>query len=158
MTMDGEKEGPVRFPPPLVYLGLLLAGFAAEGFAGLRTLGLARPAAWAIGALLLVAGGVFAGLALGLFRRADTPPEPWLATQRIVTTGIYARTRNPMYLGMALIYAGLAIALDGPVALLLLPVVILLIQTQVIAREERYLETAFGEEYRAYKTQVRRWL
>jgi protein-S-isoprenylcysteine O-methyltransferase Ste14 len=63
-----------------------------------------------------------------------------------------------MYLGMALIYAGLAIGFDGPIAFALLPLVLIAIQTQVIAREERYLEAKFGDDYRRYKTEVRRWL
>jgi hypothetical protein len=53
-----------------------------------------------------------------------------------------------MYLGMALIYAGLAIGFDGPIAFALLPLVLIAIQTQVIAREERYLEAKFGDDYR----------
>lgn len=63
-----------------------------------------------------------------------------------------------MYLGMALIYAGLASGFDGPIAFALLPFVLIVIQTQVIAREERYLEAKFGEDYRRYKAEVRRWL
>jgi len=63
-----------------------------------------------------------------------------------------------MYLGMALIYAGLAIGFDGPIAFALLPLVLIVIQTQVIAREERYLEAKFGDDYRHYKAEVRRWL
>jgi protein-S-isoprenylcysteine O-methyltransferase Ste14 len=62
-----------------------------------------------------------------------------------------------MYLGMALVYAGLAISFDGPIALALLPLVLITIQTQVIAREERYLEAKFGDDYRRYKAGVRRW-
>lgn len=61
-----------------------------------------------------------------------------------------------MYLGMALIYAGLAIGFDGPIAFALLPLVLIAIQTQVIAREERYLEAKFGDDYRCYKAAVRR--
>ena len=76
----------------------------------------------------------------------------------IATTGPYRWTRNPMYLGMALIYAGLAIGVDGPIAFALLPLVLIAIQTQVIAREERYLEAKFGGDYRRYKAEVRRWL
>jgi protein-S-isoprenylcysteine O-methyltransferase Ste14 len=148
----------VRFPPPLVYLGLLLLGFAAELVIPLHTFGLSREWRIILGAPLFLAGLLVAQLAIGRFRRADTPPEPWLAPRRFVTQGIYRRTRNPMYLGMALIYAALAIGFDGPIALLLLPVVLVVIQTQVIAREESWLEARFGDEYLAYKAQVRRWL
>jgi protein-S-isoprenylcysteine O-methyltransferase Ste14 len=52
----------------------------------------------------------------------------------------------------------LAIGFDGPIALALLPLVLIAIQTQVIAREERYLEAKFGDDYRRYKAEVRRWL
>ncbi|MGZ8347733.1 MAG: methyltransferase family protein [Allosphingosinicella sp.] len=159
MTMAIEQDSAkVRFPPPLVYFGLLLTGFGAERFVRLRSFGLDRPLLVAAGVLLIAAGALMIAAAIGLFRRAGTPPEPWTATQRIVDTGIYGRTRNPMYVGMALIYAGLAVAFDGPVALLLLAVAMLIIRTQVIAREENYLDGKFGEEYRAYKARVRRWL
>lgn len=56
------------------------------------------------------------------------------------------------------IYAGLAICFDGPIALALLPLVLITIHTQVIAREERYLEAKFGDDYCRYKARVRRWL
>ena len=59
---------------------------------------------------------------------------------------------------MTLLYFGLAVLLHSLVALLLLIVVLVIIQTQVIAREERYLEARFGDDYRAYKKRVRRWI
>ena len=54
--------------------------------------------------------------------------------------------------------AGLAIGFDAPIAFALLPLVLIAIQTRVIAREERYLEAKFGDDYRRYKADVRRWL
>src|SRR3954468_6325046 len=93
-----------------------------------------------------------------LFRRLGTNVPPSQPTTLIATTGPYRWTRNPMYLGMALIYAGLAIAFDGQIAFALLPLVLIAIQTQVIAREERYLEAKFDDDYRRYKAEVRRWL
>jgi protein-S-isoprenylcysteine O-methyltransferase Ste14 len=89
---------------------------------------------------------------VGRYPPAWSPPP--CAAMNMVT----AWTGNPMYLGMALIYAGLAIGADGPIAFALLPLVLIVIQTQVIAREERYLEAKFGEDYRRYKANVRRWL
>ena len=148
----------VRFPPPFVYLGTLLLGFPAERVAGLHSFGADRALLIALGLLLVVAGGIVGIPATRLFRRAGTTVEPWRPATRIVTGGAYRWTRNPIYLGMALIYAGLAIAFDGPLALLLLPAVLIVVQTQVIAREERYLEAKFGDDYRRYKAQVRRWL
>ena len=59
---------------------------------------------------------------------------------------------------MAFLYLGSALALDSMVALALLPPVLALVQVGVIAREERYLEGKFGDEYRRYRASVRRWV
>lgn len=148
----------VRFPPPFVYLGALLLGLAVDRFVTLRSFGIDWRLLVGAGALLFVAGSVIMLTAAGLFRRLGTNVPPSLPTTLIATTGPYGWTRNPMYVGMALIYAGLAIGLDGPIALALLPLVLIAIQTQVITREERYLEAKFGDDYRRYKAEVRRWL
>jgi protein-S-isoprenylcysteine O-methyltransferase Ste14 len=159
MSMAAEKDSVgERFPPPFVYLGALLLGLAAEWFVPLRSFGLDWWLLVATGALPLVAGAAVMLAAAGLFRRLGTNVRLSQPTTAIATTGPYGWTRNPMYLGMALIYAGLAIGLDGPIAFALLPLVLIAIQTQVIAREERYLETKFGDDYRRYKAEVRRWL
>ena len=63
-----------------------------------------------------------------------------------------------MYLGLAVLYCGFAILFDSAAATLLLPLVLVIVQTQVIAKEEAYLERAFGGEYRAYRNRVRRWI
>ena len=83
---------------------------------------------------------------------------PMKPTTALVTSGPYRVTRNPMYVGMAFLYAGLALSLGVIWALALLPAVLLMVDRLVIAREERYLEAKFGEEYRDYKRRVRRWL
>ena len=72
--------------------------------------------------------------------------------------GPYRLTRNPAYLGMALVYIGIALLADALWVLVPLPVVLLIIDRMVIAREERYLERKFGQEYLDYKGRVRRWV
>lgn len=157
MAVESDSAG-VHFPPPLVYLGALLLGLLAERFVSLRSFGIEWRLLATTGVLLFVAGVGMMLAAAGLFRRLGTNAPPTQPTTLIVKTGPYRWTRNPMYLAMALIYAGLAIGFDGPIALTLLPLVLIIIQTQVIAREERYLEAKFGDEYRRYKVEVRRWL
>jgi protein-S-isoprenylcysteine O-methyltransferase Ste14 len=79
-------------------------------------------------------------------------------TTALVTSGPYRLTRNPMYLGMAFLYAGLALSFGVTWSLAFLPLVLLAVDRLAILREEHYLEAKFGEEYRRYKARVRRWL
>jgi len=79
-------------------------------------------------------------------------------TTAIVVHGPYRFTRNPMYVSLVGLYAGVTLFVNSAWPLILLPAVVLLVRRQVIAREEAYLEAKFGEEYRAYKARVRRWI
>lgn len=92
------------------------------------------------------------------FRDASTSIVPVRPSTALVTSGPYQLTRNPMYVGMAFLYAGLALLLGVIWALALLPAVLLAVDRIAIAREESYLEAKFGAEYRAYRDRVRRWL
>jgi protein-S-isoprenylcysteine O-methyltransferase Ste14 len=152
-----EDSAKVRFPPPLVYLGFLLLGFAGDRILALDPLPLSEALRYGLCAGLVIFGAILALSAIKLFRAIDTDEKPWRPTTGLAMVGIYRFTRNPMYLGMAATYLGLALALASIGALILFPLLILAIRTQVIAREERYLDAKFGEEYAAYKAQVRRW-
>ncbi len=157
--MKIEEDSPqVRFPPPLVYAGMLLLGLGIGRLLGDPSIGLDIKAANIAGIVLAIVGLGLIFAALARFRSAGTNPEPWRQTTAFVASGVYRWTRNPMYLGMALIFAGLALIFDSLATLLLFPVVVIVIDRQVIAREEKYLEAKFGDDYRAYKDKVRRWL
>jgi protein-S-isoprenylcysteine O-methyltransferase Ste14 len=155
---DGVDNANVRFPPPLTYLGALLLGIFVGRALNLPGFGIQSDLKVLIGSAVMLIGAIVNFAGAGLFMRHRTAIIPHKPASRLVTTGIYRWTRNPMYLGIALLYCGLAILFDSILALLLLPFVLLIIQTQVIAKEEAYLERAFGEEYRAYKSRVGRWI
>lgn len=155
-----RAEGPrVRFPPPLIFMLGLGAGLALEYF--LASLPLLDPLrAWWLdlhAAGFGVVGIWLIGSALGGFRREGTDPRPWREDSALVVGGIYRHTRNPMYLGMALAYVAATLALNTLWPLLVLVPVLLLIRYYVIAREERYLDSLFGDAYRDYCRHVRRW-
>lgn len=152
-----EDSAKVGVPPPFIYLATLLLGLSADWLLGL-SLPLSQPVRMSALAACFVLGGVFGFPAMARFKRAGTDVKPWKTSSAIVREGVFRVTRNPMYLGMALLYLGLALGFASVSALVLLPVLLVLIQTQVIAREERYLEAKFGDEYRRYKAGVRRWL
>lgn len=157
MTEDTDSAN-VRFPPPLIYLLLLVLGIWTGRKLNLPGIGLDESAVTVIGALLAVIGIIVNFAGAGLFHKLRTAIIPFKPATKLVTSGIYGWTRNPMYLGMALIYAGIAILFDSILALALLPLVLAIIQTKVIAREEVYLERRFGDAYRDYKRRVRRWI
>jgi protein-S-isoprenylcysteine O-methyltransferase Ste14 len=143
-------------PPPLIYLGGLAVGFGLEALLPGGTLpGAVR---WVLGGALLLGGAALLSSFNAAFHRTGTAVEPWKPTTAIVTTGPYRLTRNPAYLGMALVYIGIALLAHAPWALVPLPFVVLVMDRAVIAREERYLERKFGGEYLGYKTRVRRWI
>ncbi len=159
MNAPGSDSSGVRIFPPFIYAGAFAVGYAVHRFIPLHLWPdtpppTARAVAWA----LLGAWVALAGSAVFLFRRAGTTPNPTKPTTAIVVHGPYRFTRNPMYLGLVALYLGLVILVNSLWPLVLLPVVVALVQVQVIAREERYLEATFGDEYRAYKSRVRRWL
>jgi protein-S-isoprenylcysteine O-methyltransferase Ste14 len=156
MDID-QDSAKVSFPPPLVYTGMLLLGLLLDRIMP-WSLELTWIGRYVGGGILIAAGLLFGMSAMGMFRKAGTDVKPWKTTTAIVATGVYRFTRNPMYLGMAMLYIGLGLALSSLGAFLLLPILILIIRTQVIAREERYLEGKFGDNYRDYKARVRRWL
>ncbi len=157
MGKDADSAN-VRFPPPLIYLGGLALGVIAGRVLNLPRSGIEPDALRTIGLIVMLIGVTVSFSGAGLFLRNHTAIIPHKPARRLVTTGIYRWTRNPMYLGFAVFYCGVAIIFDSFLALLLLPVVILIIQKQVIAKEEAYLKRAFGDEYCVYKARVRRWI
>lgn len=157
MTPAGDNPGVIA-PPPLLYLGTLAVALVVD-FQLIRVpTGLSPPLRYAAGLLLGAAATALAAGALARFRRAGTKPEPWHPTTAIVTGGVYAFTRNPMYVAMTLFYAAVSLAVDSAVALLLLVPLMVVVHHGVVAREERYLEGKFGDAYRRYKDSVRRWI
>lgn len=154
---NDERDNPgIKVPPPLIYLIPLALGLLLDRRLPVRFLpsGMRRIIGW-----LLIGGGA---LLAGWFRKtmgdADAPVRTDKPVPRLATGGPFRYTRNPGYLSLAMIYAGIAVLRNSLWAIVLLPLVLIVIQREVIGREERYLEHTFGEEYRAYKAKVRRWV
>jgi protein-S-isoprenylcysteine O-methyltransferase Ste14 len=92
------------------------------------------------------------------FARAATPVPSNQPVRALVRTGIHGWSRNPIYLGMFLLYVGIGLVVRSPWILLLTLPLAITIRYGVVAREEAYLERRFGDAYRDYKARVRRWL
>ena len=107
---------------------------------------------------LVVAAGVLVAWAQRTMAGAGETSNVYKPNGAIVSNGPFAFTRNPMYLSMTLLYTGIAFVVNTAWPFVLLPAALMLIQYGVIHREERYLESKLGPEYRQYRANVRRWL
>jgi len=148
----------LRVPPPVVGVAFGVLMWAVAGL--VPSMNFTIPgAAWIAAGCAAVGVGI-AGLAIVSFKRKGTTSNPMspATTSTLVTGGVYAWTRNPMYLGWLPIGLGWAVYLQNPVPLLLVPLFMGYITVFQIRPEERALETKFGPAYDAYRRRVRRWL
>lgn len=145
----------VRFPPPLIYVASFGLALAA-GRVG--PVPVARAPLFAAAVVCASLGFVLVSWSFMSFRIAKTTPFPHRASNALVTTGPFRRSRNPMYLSLALLQLGAAIAVNSLWAILSVPVSIIAVDRFVVPLEERYLERKFGDAYRSYRGRVRRWL
>lgn len=157
MTNKIDKNGPgVKFPPPLIFIGLLLAGY---GLHQISPIGLGIPL-WskAIGSVLILSGMLSLLLLLITYLRRKTSIEPWKPTTCIITSGLYARSRNPIYASFCLVTIGIGFLLNSLGIIFSFLPSAALVYYIAIKKEEAYLEAKFGEQYLCYKRKVRRWL
>ena len=110
------------------------------------------------GAVPALAGFALAAWAAYAFHMHQTTVHPFRQASALVTSGPFAFSRNPIYLGMALVLVGVAVALGTASPFLMVPVFMLVLNRAIIAGEERMLAETFGTEYEAWRGRVRRWL
>jgi protein-S-isoprenylcysteine O-methyltransferase Ste14 len=157
--VDDTGTAGVIARPPLVFLTGLVLGSVADRLMPLEVpVAGAGPVHWMIAGALIVLGLALAIAGIRNFSRGGTPVPTNEPTRALVTSGIHGWTRNPIYVGMFLLYGGIGLAVRSPwIFILLLPIAVV-IRYGVVAREEAYLERRFGDTYRDYKARVRRWV
>ncbi|MFL0806313.1 MAG: isoprenylcysteine carboxylmethyltransferase family protein [Oceanobacter sp.] len=99
-----------------------------------------------------------AGVIVVMMNKTTINPHAPQKTSRLVKSGVYRYTRNPMYVGIMLVLASWALYLSHILPLLLLPVFLFYMNRFQVIPEEQILEQHFGDEYVNYKHRVRRWL
>ena len=148
----------LKIPPLLLLIIALSLMWLTHQLAPsfIYTTSLALPLTIAL--LMLGTFVIFAGVYA--FRKAQTTVNPMMPsdTSSLVNTGVYQVTRNPMYLGFLLLLIAFAIYLQQPLTLIWCAVFVAYMNQFQIKPEERMLNQLFGETYREYCTQVRRWL
>jgi len=157
--MENKKDHPgIYVPPPIVYaLTFLVAVFIQKKLPiddSLFHLQLAK----IVGVGLLIIALFFLIRSLRQFFLSKNTLVTIMAANSLQTNGIYNITRNPMYLGLAIVYLGISCLIGNWWNIILFPLLLLLIREYMIKREEKYLERRFGQVYLDYKSKVRRWI
>ena len=152
-----EQDRASRVPwPPIVFFSSLAGAGLLEWLAPLNLL-----PAWTtvrgLGWLIFALSFVIAISGIGMFRSIGTAVNPTLPASKLAQGGIYAWTRNPMYVGFSLGAFGLSLAFSSAWLLILAILMPLILQKLAIEPEEAYLSRRFGAEYDSYRARVRRW-
>jgi protein-S-isoprenylcysteine O-methyltransferase Ste14 len=151
-----EDSAHILAAPPFFFIIPLLIGVVLEYL--IPTKIFSTLASIIIGLLFSWASLPYFILSLKSFFKAKTTFDARNSTTSLVTTGIYKISRNPAYLSLVLLYIGISFLINSIWILILVVPAFYSIQKFCIEREEKYLEGKFGDPYRAYKKQVRRWI
>lgn len=156
MTVQETDHKRIKISPIFIYLGFLAVGFIAEYFVPTKLV----DKSWAelLGYAFPVLGLVINFYAGKQFSEAGTSVFHFKPTTKLVQTGIFHLSRNPIYVGLTLIYLGIGFALNNLWIIGLVVALVPLMNWAVIKPEEEFLEEKFGDAYRHYKYHVRRWL
>jgi protein-S-isoprenylcysteine O-methyltransferase Ste14 len=159
ISNDGPEKPGLELPalPPVIFgipvvIGALIHVFiwrlsVIDGMAGV-----------VVGTTMVIAGLFVIYWSWTTMRKHGEHPEPGVATETLVTSGPFKRTRNPIYSGFLFIAAGLAIGLNAMAMLIAVFFGVAALTALVIRREEVYLEREFGEVYTKYANRTGRWL
>jgi len=154
---DRPSGGPdVIALPPLILGAAIALGLILNYFWPAKVL--TRSLAVPLGILIVFVAVAIGILAVREMVTASTPLDVRKRSTRIVTSGVFQQSRNPIYLGMVLLCTGVAFLVDSLWLLGLVPLFAAILQKGVIEPAEAYLERNFGEEYLRYKARVRRWI
>ncbi|QYX58184.1 isoprenylcysteine carboxylmethyltransferase family protein [Roseovarius sp. SCSIO 43702] len=139
-----------------------LAAFAALAWMQARyfDFGLDFGGAWAdlAGGILVGGGLLLIALAIVEFRRARTTVMPHAEAERLIRSGIFKRSRNPIYLGDVMILAGLVLRWDAVLALPLVPILLWVLERRFVIPEENRLRRKFRADFARYCQTTRRWI
>lgn len=143
--------------PPVWLIGALAIAWLQSRF---FDLGLGFGGAWAdlLGGLLVGGGIVLMLLAMYEFRRFKTTVIPHETPTRLISSGVFKRSRNPIYLADVLILSGLIFRWDAVLSLPLIPLLVWVLETRFIVPEENRMRRKFRADFARYCQKTRRWL
>tara|TARA_B100000767_G_scaffold150904_1_gene142060 strand:+ start:311 stop:784 length:474 start_codon:yes stop_codon:yes gene_type:complete len=157
MKKELNNDNPaVKIPPPLIFLGFGLFGIVIHYFKPLIITG----SSWLmyLGVLILIASFLGFGYMVNFYKKNETEIEPTKTTSKIITSGLYRYSRNPVYLISCAGPIGLGFIFTTYWAMFAFIPALIVVYFTAVKKEEQYLGEKFGQEYLDYKKKVRRWL
>lgn len=158
--MTQHRDRPNTLPwPPILYICAAALAVLAHWLLPLPWIGPPmNELLFAIGWVVVVAAIVMDIAAMRTMARAKTTIMPNRASERLVTSGPFSFTRNPIYLGNTMLMIGAGLITGIAWLVILAPVAAFATQKLAIEREEKHLEARFGKAFRDYAKKVRRWI
>jgi protein-S-isoprenylcysteine O-methyltransferase Ste14 len=157
--MKSTTDNPgVFIPPPLFYVIAFLLSLLLQKLIPINSAVFHSTALKIAGIVIAGISLVFSVPALVRFVKTKNTVVTVRPANSLQTAGIYSITRNPMYLGLLLLYTGLALLTGNWWTLIVIPLLCFAVTQRIIKPEERYLSRAFGEPYQLYRDSVRRWI
>jgi protein-S-isoprenylcysteine O-methyltransferase Ste14 len=158
MTDQAPDNPNVVILPPILLLATIITGIVLDWLVPIGIFEtVPRTPRMVVGVILFVLGASMPVTARRAFHEAETNIRPDKPTMAIITSGLYAHVRNPIYQGAAIALLGLALMLGSDWIPILMVPMLLALHYGVVLREERYLEKKFGEAYRRYTSEVPRY-
>jgi protein-S-isoprenylcysteine O-methyltransferase Ste14 len=158
--VSDHQTRPAAFPwPPVIYVAALAAAIVLAVMVPLPWIsGTFAEFLFAVGCLLLAGGIAMIALSIRALSRAGTSISPIRPAIQLVTSGPYAISRNPIYLGNTVIMVAIALIAGSPWFIVIGVVAAFATSLLSIRNEERHLDLRFGRRYREYAKRVRRWI
>ncbi|MEM1352047.1 MAG: isoprenylcysteine carboxylmethyltransferase family protein [Pseudomonadota bacterium] len=146
----------IDIPPVWLLVFAVIAYWQAEAFP--LGLSLSHPVTHLLAGLLIGAGLLLILLAALEFRRHKTTIIPHQEAERLIQSGIFKRSRNPIYLADVLILLGLVLRWDAVLSFILVPILFWVLETRFVIPEEDRLRRKFRADFARYLQNTRRWL
>ena len=146
----------IKIPPPILVLILITSNYFSQNRLEIIYL----PYKHSTSVLILLVGSLFLINPVFKFIKSKTTVNPvkFKKVNKLVTSGIYKYSRNPMYLGMILIIISTSIFYLNYISVVTPFIFYFWINRFQIKREEIFLKEKFGEEYLSYMSKTRRWI
>jgi protein-S-isoprenylcysteine O-methyltransferase Ste14 len=154
-----KSKGPgVYIPPPLFYILIFIAAIIIQKMIPVEGKFFQSHTIKVAGIIFIIIAFFFLSRSLRQFFQSKNTVILIKPASSLQKTGIYSISRNPMYVGLTIVYLGITCFIGNWWNIILFPILFLIVQEYIIKREEKYLELEFGQQYLDYRKVVRRWI